>query len=83
MSVNAARGQIYSALKDLRLLWQRTREQWDDVVAREFEEQFWDPLDGTTTAAVAALDRLEQVLLQIRQECGQGETIHYDENASE
>jgi hypothetical protein len=83
MSVSTARGQIYSALKDLRVLWQLTREQWDDVVAREFQERFWLPLEGNTVSAVAALDRLGQVLSQIKQDCGDSETTYHDEEATE
>ncbi len=78
MSVNTARGQIYSELKDLRVLWRHSREQWDDAVARAFEEQFWQPLEAAAVGTISALDRLEQVLLQVRRECGGSETF-FDE----
>ena len=83
MSVNTARSQIYTSLKDLRILWQQTQEQWNDVVAHEFEELFWNPLEGATITAVGALDRLEQILLQVRRECGGHGMSAYGENASE
>ena len=83
MSVNTSRGQIFGAIKDLRLLWQRIREQWDDGVALEFQERFWDPLEAATVNALGALDRLGQVLLQIRQECGDRGATNHEENATE
>jgi hypothetical protein len=79
MSVSTARGQIHAALKDLRLYWQRTRERWDDAVAHQFEERLWNPLEATTVNVLGTLDRLEQVLMQIRQECGDRETTEHEE----
>ncbi len=83
MSVNAPRGQIFSALKELRLLWHSTREQWSDAVAREFEERVWNPLEAASVTAVGALDRLEQVMIQMRQECGGSGTRNYDEDSAQ
>jgi hypothetical protein len=80
VSVNASRGQIYAALKDLRQFWERIRDQWDDAVTRDFETRFWGPLEAATVNALGALDRLDQVLLQIRQECGESS---YHEEAFE
>lgn len=79
MSVNTSRGQVFAALKDLRLYWHRIREQWDDLVAQEFEERVWGPLEASTVSALGALDRLEQVLIQIRQDCGDSENIYHEE----
>lgn len=83
MSVNTGRAKLYSSLKELRFRWERTHEQWNDSVSREFEENYWKPLESITVAAIAAMDHLEQVLLQIKQECGDDGTTNHEENATE
>jgi hypothetical protein len=71
MSVVTGRAQLYQALKTLRARWDQTLRDWNDPVAREFEEKFLLPLDSATTSALSVMDRLTQVLEQIRQECGE------------
>ncbi len=71
MSVTISRAKLHTALKEFRAHWAEAEMRWKDAVAREFEEQFWNPLEGATLSTIAALDRLAQVLLQVQQDCGQ------------
>lgn len=70
MSLTASRGKLLTALKELRAQWEETRRRWHDPVAKRFEEQVWGQLEATTLGAIAAMDRLDQVLLRARSECG-------------
>jgi hypothetical protein len=69
MSLNAGWVELNDALKNLRALFEETREVWDDGVARDFEEKFWQPLDSQAKAALQAIDRLAPVLARARREC--------------
>jgi hypothetical protein len=61
---------LHNALKTVRPHWNEASFRWKDAVAREFEERYWNALEGGTLATLAALDRLEQVILQVRNDCG-------------
>lgn len=69
MSVSVGQAQLHDALKALRAQWQQTRSQWKDDVAKEFEERYWNLLEGNVLSTLAALDRLEQVFIQLRNDC--------------
>jgi hypothetical protein len=69
MSLNTAGIELNNALKALRLVWQGTREQWKDAVARDFEANRWTPLETQTVAALRAMDVLAPVLAAARREC--------------
>ena len=69
MNVHAGRGKLYSALKNLRARWEQVQDDWLDVVQKEFADQVWEPLDAETAEALQGIDRLQQVLIQVRQEC--------------
>ena len=76
MSVAAGRSKLYAALKDARLRWEVTADIWQDKVRRQFEEEVWGPLEAQAAAALRGIDRLQQVLIQARQECeGAGELL--------
>jgi hypothetical protein len=69
ISPATGRGKLYGTLKDLRLRWEDTERLWDDPVRRDFEENIWIPLVGQAQAAIRGIDRLEQVLRQMQNEC--------------
>jgi hypothetical protein len=69
VSLEAPRYKLYSALKVLQASWDEARDRWQDDVRQEFEEKHWNPLEPTVLAALAGIDRLSQVLLQVRREC--------------
>jgi hypothetical protein len=69
MSLSVGRYKLYTALKDLALRWEECKDQWHDSVRREFEEKQWAPLEPHVKAALAAMDRLDQVLIKVRNDC--------------
>jgi hypothetical protein len=69
VSLATGRYQLASALKTLHVRWDETCMSWRDDVRREFTERFWNTLEAQVPAALAAIDRLDQVLTQLRQDC--------------
>jgi hypothetical protein len=69
MSLETPRHRLLASLKALRQHWEETKDHWDDPVQRHFEEHYWAPLETAVTATFGPIDRLAQVLVQIRQEC--------------
>jgi hypothetical protein len=69
MSLSAGRYQLYAALEALRLRWDDVRPRWQDAVRQDFEEEYWNEVEPRVNAALAAMDRLTQVLQQLKQEC--------------
>jgi hypothetical protein len=69
MNVASGRGKLYGALKLARIRWDTIEEGWRDPVRHDFEEQVWLPLDEQAAAALRGIDRLEQVLIQMRHDC--------------
>lgn len=69
MGVYEARGQLGKSLKQIHSLWSRTRTEWDDANARNFEERFLVPLEKDLRSAVAAMDHMATILSQARRDC--------------
>jgi hypothetical protein len=69
MSLASGRYQLSSAQKTLQLRWDQTCMSWRDAVRREFTERFWNTLEAQVPAALAAMDRLDQIMARARQEC--------------
>jgi hypothetical protein len=69
MSLATGRLQLTNAFKSLKLQWEATENVWRDVVRKEFADDYWDPLAVRLAAVLTAMDRLDQALAQMRQEC--------------
>ena len=69
MKIDAGRGRLYDALKQLRLRWEDVLPHWNDSVRVEFENEVWQPLEQLTTDALRAMDQLAQVFQEARQDC--------------
>jgi hypothetical protein len=69
MSLDTGRYQLYSAFKNIQARWENTLPYWDDVVRRDFEEEFWNPLEPRMQLTLSAIDRLGQIINRVRQEC--------------
>lgn len=69
MSLDAGRNSLMKAHKNLQQRWLEVQLYWHDAVQKEFAEQHWEPLGPRIIGALAAVDRLGQVLLQMRREC--------------
>jgi hypothetical protein len=69
MSLNSSTMELNAALKNLRILWEETKTVWNDPVRKAFEEQYWQPLEGSTIAGIRAMNHLSPIMEKLRQEC--------------
>jgi hypothetical protein len=69
VSLSTGRYQLYSSMETLRLHWDEVQQRWHDAVRQDFEEQFWSQVEPRVNAALSAMDRLGQVLGQVRRDC--------------
>jgi hypothetical protein len=69
MSLATGRYQLASAMKTLSVRWDQTCMSWRDAVRRDFTTRYWNMLEGQLPALLTAIDRLDQQMMQARQEC--------------
>ncbi len=69
MSLGTGWAELQSALKDLRKHWDTVQGVWKDAARDDFEDNDWGPLEERVRAALRAMDRLSQVLGQMKQDC--------------
>ena len=69
MSLSAGRYQLSNAYKLLKQEWEGTENVWRDVVRKDFADHYWDPLSIRLAALLTAVDRLDQSLAQLKQDC--------------
>ena len=58
--------QTMRALKDQ---WLITEATWSDTVRRRFEDRYLGPLDPAVDAAVNGMQKMAEVLDQVRRDC--------------
>lgn len=71
MSVAAGRFQLANAFKAFKQEWEGTSNVWRDQVRKDCAELFIDPLDTRMASLLTAMDRLDQTLAQMKQDCGE------------
>jgi hypothetical protein len=69
MSLAAGRSQLSNAYKSLKQEWEATENVWRDIIRKEFADNHWDPLSARLSSVLTAMDRLDQALAQMKQEC--------------
>ena len=69
MGVNEGRGTLARAMKDLLQRWQDTKADWDDSVAKRFEQERLLMMEQDLRSAVGAMDTMAVLLGQIRRDC--------------
>jgi hypothetical protein len=69
VSVEAPRYKLYAALKAIRASWEQAQDKWHDAVRHDFEEHFWNGLEQSVLSSLNAMDRLSQVLRDVRRDC--------------
>lgn len=72
MRFDAGRGRLYDALQQIEHRWEDVDPHWNDAVRGEFEEKIWEPLVTFSEDALRAIDRLNQLFTQARNECEGG-----------
>ena len=69
MSLSAGRYQVANAFKALKAEWEATENVWRDAVRRDFAQDHWDPLACRLSSVLTAMDRLDNALAQLKQDC--------------
>ena len=57
------------ATKQLREVWQETKESWDDGVSREFEEKYLNPLIPHLRLTTTAIHEMNELLRDAERAC--------------
>lgn len=66
MSVSTNFGEIWEAWIRLRQLWQRIKGLWLDKVQRDFEREFWQPLETFMPQFKDHTEKLNKVIQDAR-----------------
>jgi hypothetical protein len=61
-SLNMVANELQDSSRRLCQRWHETTQIWDDHVRRQFEKEFWQPLDAQMTATERELERLARVV---------------------
>ncbi len=69
MSVAAGRYQLANAFKSFKQEWEGTENVWRDVVRKDFADTYFDPLSIRIASVLTAMDRFDQALAQMKQDC--------------
>lgn len=72
MSLTAGRNRIEYAMRDLMIKWAEATEKWDDVKAREIHDRHLILLEPKVRAALAAMEKMEDLLAKAKRDCGAG-----------
>ncbi|MEK6700657.1 MAG: hypothetical protein AABZ53_00185 [Planctomycetota bacterium] len=71
MSVAVAKANLMDAQKKLRAAWDRARQHWDDDTAKLFAKEVLDPIEPRISAAIKAIDHVQELMVKVRRECGE------------
>lgn len=69
MALSTGRSKLHDAHKTLRAHWEAVEGVWKDSVRRDFEDNYWKPLEPEIHATLRGIDRLAQVLQQVHNDC--------------
>jgi hypothetical protein len=67
--VLAGSSRMKQSLRAIKDQWLMTESTWGDVVARKFQDRYLVPLDPAVDAAVNGMQKLAEVLDQVRRDC--------------
>ena len=69
MSVMDGAAGLKSALKDLEVAWQRSKDGWNDQVRHQFEKNHIEPLVAQVRVTLSGISRLAEVLARLQRDC--------------
>lgn len=69
MYLSAGATKLSQSLKLLRVHWDATEKDWNDIVRQEFEKNHIDTLEEQVRATLRAINELAEVLYRAEQEC--------------
>jgi hypothetical protein len=61
--------RIRHALENLEAVWQRSADQWDDVVSREFAERHLEPMIPKLKLTLDAIGRMQGLMSEVQRDC--------------
>ncbi len=65
-SLDESVGRLKYAIKTLRSSWDEVTELWNDPVRREFERDYWTPIETQTRATEIERARLARIIADAR-----------------
>jgi len=63
-NLNTITAELQEAWQRLRQRWQGTTALWNDPMRRQFEREFWQPLEDQTPVTLREMEQLAQVITQ-------------------
>jgi hypothetical protein len=69
MSLSSARGRLTGMTRDLSLKWDDTKNYWRDGKSQEFERRFLRELFAEVNQSQLAMEKLDELLCKIRNNC--------------
>jgi hypothetical protein len=69
MNLSNSSMELNGTLKDLRILWDETKEVWNDGVRQDFEKNQWVSLELRVLGGIRAMERLAPVLEKLQRDC--------------
>ena len=69
MNLSGTNSNLAQALKEFRLEWEHTRNDWRDTKADEFAQRYLDQLPTQVGRTIRAIQELELILKKVRSEC--------------
>jgi len=69
MSLSGSRSRLAAISKELSLRWLETKYYWKDSKSQEFEQRFMDDLLARVDKTVTVIEKLDQLLSQVRKDC--------------
>jgi len=70
LTIGATR--LRKATQSLSVAWNDAHERWSDERARQFQEQYLDPLEVCVRGALLSIGRLSEVVAKARRELDDG-----------
>jgi hypothetical protein len=69
MNLRGTRARLLALHRELRGHWDATRAYWQDARAEDFERRHLAELEAQLDRALAAVDKLEELLTKVRHDC--------------
>ena len=69
MSVDTAKVKLTSAIRDLRVRWDETTDQWKDAASASFEKDYVTPFELEARSSIKAMETMAEVMIAVRKDC--------------
>jgi uncharacterized protein YukE len=63
-SLAASKEQLTDSLRQLSSNWESAKGVWNDVAREDFEKNYWQEFESSTTASIGKLESLMETLAQ-------------------